>query len=112
MFDVLSEQPHIVVRRQWNDWRRATIEYSRFESPHWSNESGGVRARAPRYYVHGYVWCNSIIEGELAHSCSHGEGPHRIKVCIVKGDNNPSVWHELAKQAGPNPNSRKTTLMP
>jgi hypothetical protein len=38
-------------------------------------------------YLCGYVWCDAAVEGEVAHSCRHGEDPQRIKVCVVKKDN-------------------------
>jgi len=44
-------------------------------------------SRAPREFIHGYVFCDDMVAGELAHSCRHGNGPHRIKVCVVKKDN-------------------------
>jgi hypothetical protein len=40
-----------------------------------------------------------MIEGEIAHSCEHGEGPHRIKVCIVQKDNTPAVFRRLEARA-------------
>jgi len=95
-----NEHPEIVVRRQWNDWRTATYRLQDFESPHWDNTSGGVGAPAPRLFIHGYVWCDGAIDGEVAHSCSHGEGPHRIKVCVVKKDNTRAVIRELEKRVG------------
>jgi hypothetical protein len=64
------------------------------EGLHWTDVSGGVNARAPRALIHGYVWCNGMIDGELAHSCQHGEGPHRVLVCVVKKANK-SVWSSV-----------------
>jgi hypothetical protein len=69
----------------------------------WDDTSGGVRAPAPQFFLRGYISCDSIIEGEINHSCRHGSGPHYIKVCIVKRDNDPFVFAELAKRAGPKP---------
>jgi len=80
------------VRRQWNDWRIATVKLRDFSGAHMSDQSGGVHRRSPRPFLHGYIWCDAIVEGELAHSCSHGRGPHRIKVCVVKKDNPPAVY--------------------
>ena len=62
--------------------------------------SGGVKARARREFIHGYVWCNAALDGSVAHSCRHGEGPHRIKVCVVKKDNTLSVFARLTQLAG------------
>jgi hypothetical protein len=43
-----------------------------------------------RPYVHATVSCEGMQEGEVAHSCSHGPGPHNIKVCITAGRNGGS----------------------
>lgn len=74
----------VQVRRQWDDYRIAKYRIDDISGLHWSDESGGVRASAPRAFIHGYVLCNGMIEGELAHSCSHGPPPHQVKVCITK----------------------------
>ncbi|MEX2205494.1 MAG: hypothetical protein WEF50_04625 [Myxococcota bacterium] len=94
---------YIVVRRQWNDWRDARIPLSEFQGPHWDDESGGVHAVAPQYFIHGYVYCTSLGDQEFAHSCAHGRGPHRIKVCVVKKANDPKVFESLVAEAGPKP---------
>lgn len=83
------------VRRQWNDLRRASFPLSGLSGVHWSDMSGGVTRRANRRYLHAYVSCDAALEGEVAHSCLHGEGPHRIKVCIVAKDNTPAVMAAL-----------------
>ena len=31
--------------------------------------------RGPQYFIHAYVMCDRY-DGDLAHSCRHGEGPH------------------------------------
>lgn len=89
----------VVVRRHWNDWRKATYPLSALTGVHWSDTSGGTGGRANQRYVHGYVDCDGMLEGELAHSCLHGEGPHRIKVCVVARDNSPRVMALLRAEA-------------
>ena len=82
----------VFVRRQWNDTSRiAEVLLKSISGLHLSDVSGGVRARAPRKFLHGYINCNDIIRGDLAHSCRHGRPPHSIKVCIVKKDNTSEV---------------------
>src|SRR5207247_4406995 len=98
----LNEQL-VTVRRQWNDHRLATYHLDDVDDPHWSEMSGGIAAPAPRPFLHGYVWCDGMVNGELAHSCAHGAGPHRIKVCIVKKDNQPASYAALLVKAGPCP---------
>jgi hypothetical protein len=98
----ISDNTKIKIRRQWNDWRITEIEYSKISDLHWNNTSGGVGAPAPQYFIHAYIWCNSYV-GDLAHSCSHGEGPHRIKICITKTDNDPNVFKEIKSIVGEKP---------
>ena len=50
--------------------------------------------RATCCYLHGYVWCDAMIAGELAHTCTHGPPPHRIKVCITK-KGNEKFWRAI-----------------
>ena len=102
-----AHDPIIAVRRQPNDWRIAKYYKSQIENIHWDIVSGGVKSRSPQYFPYGYVWCNDQIEGEVAHSGVHGPCPHRIKICIVKKDNDPSVIKQLVKQIGPRPKTRQ-----
>jgi hypothetical protein len=97
----------LVVRRQWNDWRQATYRLEDFTGAHWATVSGGVKTPAPQPFIHGYVWCNAMLYGELDHSCTHRAGPHHIKVCVVKKDNMPTVFAELLGKVGPKPVKKK-----
>ena len=91
-----QNQPKVWVRRQWNDADRcAAYRLSDVDGWHFSSISGGVRVRANRAYLHAYVMCDQMIEGELGHSCSHGPAPHRIKVCIVQKGNEEAWPHVL-----------------
>jgi hypothetical protein len=81
----------VQVRRQWNDFKIASYRIEDIDGLHYSDESGGVYARSPRSFVHGYVMCDKMLNGELSHSCSHGPAPHRIKVCLTK-KGNEKVW--------------------
>jgi len=94
-----SAAGHIWVRRQWSDYRLAKYRVDDIEGLHWTDTSGGIGTRAPRDFLHGYVWCDRMVEGELAHSCAHGPGPHRIKVCIVKKGNDPVAFAALVEKA-------------
>jgi hypothetical protein len=89
----------VTVRRQWNDWRRASVHIEDISGLHLTDVSGGVNARAPRAFLHGYVWCSAFIEGEVAHSCRHGSGPHNIKVCVVQKDNEKDIYAALRAKA-------------
>ena len=99
----MAERPmRVVVRRQWDDWRKATTDLSKISGLDWDNCSGGVMAPAPRFFLHGYVFCTDL-EGDIAHSCRHGPPPHKIKVCLVKKDNEPEVWKTLIEMAPARP---------
>jgi hypothetical protein len=89
----------VTVRRQWNDWRHATVPISELDRLHLSDVSGGVAVRAPREFLHAYILCSAIVDGEIAHSCRHGRGPHYIKVCIVQRDNPKELYKRLKDQA-------------
>jgi hypothetical protein len=90
------------VRRQWNDWREAAYRLKDISDLHWSRASGGIYATAPQPFVHAYVWCDGMINGELAHSCQHGQGPHRIKVCLTKCSNK-AIWPIIESLVGSKP---------
>jgi plasmid stabilization system protein ParE len=57
-----------------------------------------LQSRANRYYLHGYVWCDGMISGVLAHTCRHGPPPHRIKVCVTK-KGNEKFWRAIEEAA-------------
>lgn len=84
------------VRRQPNDHRTAAYRLEDVEAKGFDTVSGGVHQAMPRPVLCGYVWCDKMVEGELAHSCQHGAGPHRIKVVISKSCNDPKLWAKLA----------------
>jgi hypothetical protein len=88
----------VYVRRQYNDQSIAGYRIQDLSGLHWSNVSGGIQARANRAYLCGYVWCDAAVEGAVAHSCRHGEGPHHVKVCVVKKDNSKATYARLLKQ--------------
>ena len=90
----------VSIRRQYNDYRVAKVPFPGLSDIHWSRVSGGVNSVAPQPFLHAYVWCNQI-EGEIAHSCQHGPGPHHIKVVILKKDNPPEVYEKVLEKAGP-----------
>ena len=93
----------IQVRRQWNDWRRiATYRLRDISELRWGRTSGGVQERTPQPFVHGYVMCDAMIGGKLAHSCLHGPAPHRIKVCLTR-KGNEAVWKDVLAIVGPPP---------
>lgn len=92
----------VYIRRQWDDYRIAKVEFSKLKKLHWSFYSGGVEAPSPQAFIYGYVMCDEI-EGEVAHSCAHGTAPHSIKVVVVKKDNKPEIFSKLLEIVDPKP---------
>ena len=72
------------VRRQFHQRESAAYDLADIEGWHQTDVSGGKHTRANRRYWHGYVWCNAMLEGSVAHSCTHGPPPHHIKVCQAR----------------------------
>lgn len=101
-----DEQTLIHVRRQSNDWRTAAYRIDDLEGLHYSNISGGVGANMGRNFLCAYVWCNAMISGELAHSCRHGDGPHRVKV-VVTQKGNEEVYSQLTERLLRSQNARR-----
>ncbi len=97
-----TDDTTVLIRRQWNNHQIGAVNFSRLDRPHWAVISGGVGVRAPQTFIHAYVLC-SDVEGEIAHSCLHGEGPHRIKIVVVRKDNSLAVWNNLLEVVGPKP---------
>ena len=93
---------YVFIRRQWNDWRIAKVKFNKIQGLHWDVISGGVNASCPQPFIHGYVQCTDVI-GEIAHSGMHGECPHRIKVCILKKDNDTVILRKILAIVGPKP---------
>lgn len=91
----------VKVRRQPGDWRIARYDLSKVRGMRWDNVGGGIE-QGSAMHVYGYVFCNGMIDGELAHSCRHGPPPHEIKVCITK-KYNEVVWPQILKLVGPKP---------
>jgi hypothetical protein len=94
------------VRRQPADWRVAQYDRAHVSGLHWIDVSGGVSATLTHSFVHGYVLCNAMISGELAHSCRHGPPPHSVLVCLLKKDN-PAIWPMIEQEIGPRPGTKK-----
>jgi hypothetical protein len=106
------DEDFVFVRRHWNDFRIAKIKATDLTDIHWSSISGGVGSASPRPMVSGYMLCDRIVEGELAHSCQHGPGPHSIKVVVVKKDNTPKTVKRLRAVADDVEKRRKANHAP
>ena len=99
----VSDTELVSVRRNWNSWEVAHVYLGEVSNPLWDLESGGVRASAPEALIYGYVWCDAIVSGSIAHSCLHGTAPHSIKICILRKDNPPRIYNHFIGLVGPKP---------
>ena len=91
----------VKVRRQPGDYRLATYPLEKVYRMRWDNIGGGIQQRSAMH-VYGYVLCNELTGGKLAHSCRHGPPPHEIKVCITK-KHNELVWPYILEIVGQKP---------
>jgi hypothetical protein len=86
----------IEVVAEWNGWRTADVLVSDLENVHWFQPVG-----APRPLLHAYALCTQLKAGELGHDCGleRAEGPHRLRLCILKSHTPSSTYRELAARA-------------
>ena len=94
----------VYVRRQPSDYRTAAYRVEDVEGIQFDWITGGVNVNLSSAALCGYVWCDGVVEGELAHSCRHGPPPHRIKIVIPKVCNDPKLWAKLAGREYREPN--------
>ena len=93
----------VSVRRQWNSWEVAQVWVGEVSNPLWDLVSGGVKEFSPEAFIFGYIWCDAIVSGSVAHSCLHGTAPHSIKVCILKKDNSSRIYNHFLAIVGSKP---------
>ena len=92
----------VYVRRQWDDEKTRAVPFDQFHNPYWDDISGEMAQRAPWPFIHGHVWCTDAND-QFAHLHVHGDGPHWIKVCVVKKDNSRETFKRLLAIVGPRP---------
>ena len=101
--DNMDDDFLVMVRRHPQDWQTAEYKMSEIHGLRWGHVTGGVRRLTPYPMVMGYVRCDGMVSGELAHSCNHGPPPHSVKVCLIK-KYNKLHWKKVLERAGPKPN--------
>lgn len=99
----VAETDLVSVRRQWNSWEVAQVYVGDVSNPLWDLVSGGVKETSPEAFIFGYIWCDAIVSGSVAHSCLHGTAPHSIKICILRKDNSPRIYNHFLALTGPKP---------
>lgn len=91
---------NVYVRRDWDDRGKGRVRWSDLRGPRWDTVSGGTQVENPIPLIHAYVWCDRV-RGKIGHSCAHGDGPHNIKVCLLREDNTRRIWGRLLELARP-----------
>ncbi len=99
----VTDNDLVTVRRQWNNWELAQVYVGDVANPLWDIAGGGTKETAPEAFIYGYILCDAIVAGSVAHSCLHGTAPHSIKVCILRRDNPPRIYDHFLALAGPKP---------
>ena len=99
---ILVADTPVHVRRNPRDWKTAVYRFGDVSDLRWDTFCGGVGRGTPQPMLFGYVWCDGMISGRVAHSCIHGPPPHHIKVCLVKKLNAP-IWRQILERAPPRP---------
>ena len=97
----LTPETIVRVRRHWNRRRIGDVRLGDIDDLHWARTSGGTGHRSPFVMIYGYLLCDRLVAGRLAHSCVHGERPHRIKIVVVKKDNPKGIIAALMTPLGP-----------
>ena len=93
----------VSVRRQWNSWEVAQVYVGDVSNPLWDVVGGGTKEPSPEAYIFGFIWCDAIVSGSVAHSCLHGTAPHSIKICILRKDNSPRIYNHFLALIGQKP---------
>jgi hypothetical protein len=93
----------VTVRRSWNSWESAQVYVGEVANPLWDVGGGGTKETPPEAFIYGYIFCDAIVSGSVAHSCLHGTAPHSIKVVILRKDNPPRIYNHFLALAGPKP---------
>jgi hypothetical protein len=88
-----DEDLRISVTADWKDWRSTRVRVDDLRDVHWHQPPG-----APHPLVHAYIACSEIVV-DRTHVCDVAVTPHRVRVCVLKSHNIPSVYSALARRA-------------
>ena len=94
--DGLEERGELRIRvhDRWDGWRTAEIRLKDIQEVHWFQPNG-----APRPFLHGFVLCSDVVNGNLLHECRDDSRPHRLHVCILKSHAVTSAFVQLSRTA-------------
>ena len=89
----MSADRLIRVHGQWCGWHSAEIPFDALVNVHWWQPPG-----AAHEFLHGFVNCHRLINGDIPHDCRDGE-IHTLLVCVLKHHTTPSVFAALSLEA-------------
>ena len=89
-----TEDAIVVVQREWNGWRTATVQVAHLKNLHWAQPPG-----APRPLLHALVPCTRLHSGRIEHRCEASEPPHDLLVCVLKSHTQSAVFADLSRRA-------------
>jgi hypothetical protein len=92
--EAADHETFVVVQREWNGWRTATVKLTDLGRIQWLRPGG-----APRPLIHAYVSCSKLQSGDLEHDCDPMSAPHDVLVCVLKSRTIPQVFEELVRRA-------------
>jgi len=97
--DLPDGETLVTVRRQPDDHTAGRFKLPDIHGLRLDCMTGGYQQLVGRNFLFGYVFCTSLVDGGIGHSCTHGPAPHDIKVCILESDNKPQVFRHLCTLA-------------
>ena len=97
LFD-FNDLPQARIRRDPTSSSVATVFLMDLDDWRFSSVSGGRPVRTEKAFLYAKIWCSELIDGNIGHSCAHGEGPHSIWVAVLPQDNREN-WDEITTEA-------------
>lgn len=94
--------PLASVRPDRGDWHVAHVPLVDLSDLHWDRGKAASR-RDEGPTLCAFTSCDCVVAGELPHPAGHHGHPHAVRVCILKEDNDRSVFDRLRLEAGPPP---------
>jgi hypothetical protein len=83
----------ITVARDPDDPRTDRVALSKVWHPIMTERTGGLRTSLAEPLLGVRAWCSDVPN--VAHDCTHGDGPHRILVLLPEAENEPAVYQRL-----------------
>jgi hypothetical protein len=94
--------PLASVRPDRRDWHVAHVPLVELIDVHWDRPDAlGRRGDGPTLCA--FTSCDAVVAGELPHPARDRSHPHAVRVCILREDNDRSIFDRLRLEAGPPP---------